>query len=195
MKTVYRLSVVLLAFIMLCFGSLSAYAENDAPSFAEPESPEVPEEYKEFLRRGNWVSDLFLTGLDYEELPFLPIQWCVYDLDGDDTPELIVQYNSIWLIYTCSNGQIIFVGSGAMVWDMAVLVSPELGIIHIKGEYMDWSFSFFAMTGNETEQDRPEGEEEGPNRENDAEDEADPPPAGTCMEPEQKGISALKPFA
>ena len=195
MKVFCRLSVVLLAVIMICLGSFSAYASYDSPSVSVSAAPEPPKEYDEFLRSGDWVLDLAWAGMDYEDLLFWPSQWCVYDVDRNGTQELMVQFNGCWLIYTCTKGQIRLVSTGALARDMTVSVCPELGVVRYEGGYTSWSFTCFVKIRNGMEQSRIEREKEDPYYRGFTAAEVDRSLTGTYIQLEQNDICGLEPFA
>ena len=192
MKAFYRVSVVLLVVIMICLGSFSAFAANDVYSYTEPEPPTV---YDEFLRSGDWVMDLAWADMDYEDLLFWPSQWCVYDVDRNGTQELMVQCNGYWLIYTCRNGQIRLVSTGALTRDMAASVCPDLGVVRFDGGYTSWSFTCFVKIKNGVEQTRFEREKEDPCYRGFTAAEVDSSLAGTYIRLVWNDICGLEPFA
>ncbi len=137
--------------------------EEEEITFGEiPGAPGLPDNYREFLR-GDWVDDLVRCwNYDYEDALWFPASYCLYDVDCNGVPELILQYDGIWLIYTCLSGRIQLVSTGCLVRDMGVLVCPELHIVRFDGAHTSYSYTCFVQIGNSEEICRYEREKEDP---------------------------------
>ena len=108
-----------------------------------PSAPGLPDDYAEFLRWG-WIDDVVkYWNYDYEDVLWPPATYCLYDVDSNGIPELIVQYDGNWLIYTRISGRIQLVSSGILARDMGVFVCPELHVVWFEGAHTSWSFACF----------------------------------------------------
>ncbi len=157
------------------------------------EVPDPPAGYDEFLRSGDWIEDM--DGVEPEDALWWKPAYSTCDVDGDGVPELIIQLNGCWAVYTRKGGAIRLVATGWLTRDMEVSVCPELNALCFEGGYTSWSMATYLIIRGGREVARYEREKEDPYYRGFTPEEVDPSLKGSYRQLEKNDIMGLELFA
>lgn len=163
------------------------------PSSHADASAALPSDYEEFLRSGDWIAGM--DGVELEDALYWQPSYSVCDVDSDGVPELIIQLNGCWVVYTRQDGRMRFVATGWLTRDMEISVCPERNTIWFTGGHTSWSFATWLVIRDGDELVRYELEKEDPYYIGFAPEDADPSLKGSYRSLEQNEIMGLELFA